>query len=1006
MTEWLYNPEIFQVNRLKARAFFYSYEEAEDFRYGFPGRNVLDLNGSWKFNYSQNANSRPAAFFKPEFDCKGWADIRVPAHIQMEGYGHPQYVNLAYPWDGFEELLPPEIPTDFNPVGSYAKYFEFSKKENERTFINFQGIESAFYCWLNGNFVGYSEDSFTPAEFDITDYIVNGENKLAVEVYRYSTGSWLEGQDFFRFSGIFRDVSIYTRPCTRIEDFFIKPILKPDNESGEIKFTIEAVSESKEDFSVDIGLYDLSGSIRIAGTSFEVPAKDGGSMHSWGGFEAGLVNPWSAEKPNLYLIMLSLKDTNGNIIEKIPQRVGFRRFELDNGVMKLNGKRILFKGVNRHEFSHVRGRAISREDMLWDVLTMKQFNINAVRTSHYPNQAAFYDLCDEYGLYVIDETNLETHGTWCLRPKGTTDIVPGSKTEWTAAVLDRASSLFNRDKNLTCVLIWSLGNESDAGDNLREMYKYFKSQDDTRLVHYESVWHTIPGYEDVSDMASRMYPTVKEVREYLSENPNKPFILCEYSHAMGNSCGGLSNYQELFDEFPAYQGGFIWDFIDQSILSKDSMGREFLGYGGSFGDFPNNGNFSGNGIVFADRTLSPKMQEVKVCYQNVDFDIVDSGVRIKNNYLFTDLDEFTFVARIMHNGALVSEGLSVISVPPGGEFVLKDIVPLPQNFVDGEYIFDFALRTNRDEIWSKAGFEVASGQLVTKKGDLKYQPIRKKIKIAKGLENIGVCGDGFYCYFSKLKGLVSYKIGSTELLQGSVVPNFWRASVDNDFGNKNNAKLAAWKVAGLHAYVTGCEVKENADFCELTYNYNLAAVDTTCQVKYTVFGGGEVKVEFKFNGKPGLPPLPEAGLLLSLAGECDIFKFYGLGPEENYIDRAFGARLGVYEYSVGLTPYLRPQENANRTGTRWTKISSADGRGLLLFANEPFEFSATPFTPHELDNAMHPSQLPASNKTIVKISAKQMGVGGDDSWGAPVLPEFMINSGEDIEFAFYIKGVY
>jgi len=1011
--EWLYNPEIFQVNRLKARAHFYSYGADEDFSYGIPGQNTFSLNGSWKFNYSQNAASRPAEFYLKDFDCKRWSDIRVPAHIQLEGHGKPQYVNVAYPWDGLDEIVPPQIPVDYNPVGSYVKYLHlglFDKSGQDRIFLNFQGVEAAFYCWFNGHFVGYSEDSFTPAEFDITDYVVEGENKLAVEVYRFSTASWLEDQDFFRFSGIFRDVFIYTRPCVRILDFFAKPLLGKDNQGGEVKFCVEAISDKNGDFSVEVGLYDIFGASKIASDTAAFSLKAGESFKAEGSFDAGVVLPWSAEKPNLYLIMLVLKDANGNIIEKIPQRVGFRRFEIEDGIMKLNGKRILFKGVNRHEFSHVRGRAVSREDMLWDVLTMKRNNINSVRTSHYPNHTFFYDLCDEYGLYVIDETNLETHGTWstAFNTGDTTYVVPSSKPEWKGAVLDRAASLFNRDKNHPSVLMWSLGNEADAGDNLREMYKYFKAQDDTRLVHYEGVWWSIPGYRDVSDIASKMYPKVKDVRKFLKENTDKPLILCEYSHAMGNSLGGFVKYQELLDEIPTYQGGFIWDYIDQSIMAKDSLGREFLGYGGSYGEFPHNGNFSGNGIVFADRTLTPKMQEVKGCYQNVTFDVNGEDVRIKNNYLFTDLGEFTFVARIFRNGILVSEGLSVISVAPGEEYFLKNIAPLPEDFVDGEYIFDFSLRTSRDEPWCNAGHEVASGQLIARKGDLNYQPTQKKIRIAKGIENIGVSGDGFSCYFSKVRGLVSYKIGDTELLNSAVVPNFWRAPVDNDLGNKNNAKLAAWKVAGLHAYALsdGLKIAESENSCELTYTYNLAVVNTTCEVKYTVFGGGEVKVDFKYNGKPGLPPLPDAGLLVPLRGECDKFKFYGFGPDENYCDRVSGARLGVYEYSVGITPYLKPQECGNRTGTRWTKVSSADGRGMFFFADEPYEFSATPYTPHELENAIYPIQLPASDKTVMKISKKQMGVGGDDSWGAPVLDEFMIDSAKDIEFSFYIKGLY
>ncbi|MCL2203412.1 MAG: DUF4981 domain-containing protein [Defluviitaleaceae bacterium] len=1007
---WIYNPEIFQVNRLPARAHFHAYEGEDDLHhslYGTPGRNTLSLNGSWKFSYSENVAARCADFFRADFDCRGWKEIRVPAHIQMEGYGAPQYVNVAYPWDGHEECLPPEIPTHHNPVGSYVKYFDYGKTAGKSVTLNFQGVESAFYVWLNGCFVGYSEDSFTPAEFDITPFVREGENKLAVEVYRYSTGSWLEDQDFFRFSGIFREVYIYTRPQVRIADFFIKPVLQPGNTQGEVQFSLDVICGEGGPYTLDIALAKPE----VIRESVPFTAGEKGMVTLTGAFDAGEIKPWSAESPSLYLLLMTLKDKNGEIIEIVPYRIGFRRFELVDGVMMLNGRRILFKGVNRHEFSPTRGRAISTQEMIADVIQMKRHNINAVRTSHYPNAPAFYDLCDEFGLYVIDETNLETHGTWseAYMGKDPAHVIPASKPEWTDAVLDRVNSLFNRDKNLACVLIWSLGNESDAGENLRKMYQFLKEKDDTRLVHYEGVWWAIPGYEDVSDITSKMYTKVGEIRSYLTQHPGKPFILCEYAHAMGNSCGALDKYQALLEEFPAYQGGFIWDFIDQAILTKTPSGKSFLGYGGSFGDFPHNGNFSGNGIMFADRTPSPKMQEVKGCYQNVSFRAEGTNLRVKNNYLFTDLKDFVFSVTVLRDGAYYSgdyfaEFGSVLHLPPGEERVLENVLRLPGDCPSGEYSFNFSLKSLGFAPWSEFAHEVASGQHVIKKGDTAHQPSQKRVKIAKGLENISVRGDGFSCYFSKKKGLVSYKTGGKELLRGPVVPNFWRAPVDNDLGNQNDAKLSAWKVAGLYAHTGEPEISESEHSCVVTYIYQLPTVDTTCQVKYTVYGGGEVKIDFTYNGKPHLPPLPEAGFLLTLPGEYSKVKFYGMGPEENYRDRLTGARLGIYEYTAALTPYLRPQECGNRTGTRRVQLTAPCGGSLLTFADTPFEFSAIPYTPHELENAAYPCELPDTDKTVLRVSPKRMGVGGDDSWGAPVHEEFMLDSGEDISFSFYIKG--
>ena len=1002
--DWIYDPEVFQVNRLKARAHFYSYGGDEDFIYGVPGKDVLNLGGSWKFNFSQNQALRPQEFYNPEYDCTGWADIRVPAHIQTEGYGVPQYTNVVYPWDGLHDIKPPEIPTSYNPVASYVKHFTFSKETNRQVFLNFQGVESAFYVWLNGHFVGYSEDSFTQAEFLVSDYIKDGENKLAVEVYRFSTGSWLEDQDFFRFSGIFRDVFVYTRPLAHIEDFFIKPHLKSCNEYGEIKYSISAKSGGAGDYTVKIEIHDVFDSDEITETerSFAVP--EGETAVLDGVFDVGDVVPWSAEDPFLYLAMLTLVGPDGNIIEKIPYRIGFRRFELIDGVMKLNGKRVLFKGVNRHEFSHLRGRAIVKEEMLWDVMQMKRHNINAVRTSHYPNAPAFYDLCDEYGIYVIDETNLETHGTWSAswNTGDRSNIIPSSKKEWTGAVLDRVTSMFNRDKNHTAILIWSLGNEADSGDNFREMYKFLKTSDDSRLVHYENLWFS-PGYSDVTDITSKMYTKVHDLREYLKENTEKPFVLCEYAHAMGNSCGALFKYQELFDEFPNYQGGFIWDFIDQSILTKDASGREFLGYGGSYGDFPHNGNFCGNGIVFADRTLTPKMQEVKGCYQNVNFKVSGDDLHVKNNFLFTNLDEFNFVITVLRDGLHFREVEYKLRIHPGGEYVMKSAAHIPDDWLDGEYVFNYSLRATSDTLWSDEGFEVAGGQHISLKGEAKIEPTQTKINVVKGLENVGVSGDGFSAFFSKRFGLVSYKSGGMEMLSGPVMPNFWRAPVDNDYGNLYCSIASVWKVAGQYAYVTDFDVKEDEFTCELTYTLKLSAVDTGCEVKFTVHGDGCVKVDFVYRGKPGLPHMPEAGLMFSLPKNFTELLYYGMGPEENYSDRSVGARLGIYHSKTVITPYLKPQECGNRTGTRWVKVSGENNRGMFFFSNTAFEFSAIPYTPHEMENALHMCQLPVPTKTVLRISPKRMGVGGDDSWGAPVHPEYMVESDKDIAFSFYMK---
>ena len=606
--DWLANPEIFEVNREKAHS---------DHTYTTKDGNLRQsLNGTWKFAYTEHPDSRPADFYKTDFDVTGFDDITVPGHIQLQGYDKPQYVNTQYPWEGQESLLPPQIPQKRNPVGSYVKFFDVDASLlGKETFIRFQGVETAIYVWLNGEFVGYVEDSFTPSEFNITPYLKEKGNKLAVEVYRYSTASWLEDQDFWRFSGIFREVYLYAVPEVHVRD--MKVIADYDYENGNGILNTELDIVGKNDYAVKLTLTDKNGNKVYESDAANVTASIPNVM------------PWSAEVPNLYTLTAEII-ADGEIVETAETKVGFRTFELKDGIICLNGKRILFKGINRHEWNAKRGRAITEEDMLWDIRFMKQNNINAVRTCHYPNNSLWYRLCDEYGIYLIDETNLETHGA--------NEIVPASDPQWLGAVLDRAKSMYERDKNHASVLIWSCGNESNCGDDIAAMAAYFHEADSTRLVHYEGVfWNR--KYDHITDMESRMYAKPCDVIEYLEhtgtpwsnpgtvypharQNPDshsgKPYISCEYMHAMGNSLGGMKLYTDLEDKFDAYQGGFIWDYIDQALY-KDGV----LVYGGDFDDRQSDYGFCTNGIVYADRTYSPKVH-VTVRYQLDGDDLVFS----------------------------------------------------------------------------------------------------------------------------------------------------------------------------------------------------------------------------------------------------------------------------------------------------------------------------------------------------------------------------------------------
>ena len=554
-------------------------QEKEEFRYS--------LNGIWKFHYAKNYQSTIPGFESEAYCCKSWDDIRVPAHIQLEGYDKPQYANVQYPWEGREEVKPGEIPEEFNPVASYVKYFEVPAfMQGKKLFMSFQGAESGLALWLNGNFVGYSEDSFTPSEFELTPYLKEGENKLAAQVFKWTSGSWCEDQDFYRFSGIYRDVYLYAIPEIHVEDLTIRTLLDDTYTSADLTVTLKTTAAGKVRFTLsregkeEAALEDALENGKTYVMKMEHPLL------------------WSAEEPKLYDLLIEVMDTEGKITEVIPQRVGFRRFEMKDSIMTLNGKRIVFKGVNRHEFSSVTGRNVSREELIRDLTTMKRNNINAIRTCHYPDAVGIYELCDEFGIYLIAENNMETHGTWDTvgQSKDYTGVVPDDKPEWKGLLLDRINSTYQRDKNHPAILIWSCGNESFGGEVIYQMSQLFRKLDPTRLVHYEGVFND-RRRNDTSDMESQMYTSAEDIKKFLENDRSKPFICCEYTHAMGNSCGGMHKYTDLTDTEPSYQGGFIWDYIDQSIYKKDRYGKEFQAYGGDFGERPTDYNFSGNGIA-------------------------------------------------------------------------------------------------------------------------------------------------------------------------------------------------------------------------------------------------------------------------------------------------------------------------------------------------------------------------------------------------------------------------
>ena len=993
------NPRFFQENRLPAHSDhrYFRPDGRTDFRFS--------LNGTWKFSWAATIRDAVSDFRLPDFDCSGWDDLPVPSHFELQGYGSPQYVNTEYAWDGWESVLPGQIPERVNPVGTCIRDFLLPEfMENRPVVISFQGVESGFALYANGSYVGYSEDSFTPSEFDLTPYIRPGHNRIAVQVFKWTSGSWLEDQDFFNFSGIFREVFLYTYPDVHIRDLGIRTIPVKEYEDWELQLKAEATAEG-------------SALIRLSRGNDVILEETHGLSHE-NSFCFRISGPklWSAEAPNLYTLTMEISDDKGNLCEIVRESIGFREFCLKDGLLKLNGKRIVFKGVNRHEFSSDRGRCIDEAITEKDLITMKRNNINAVRTCHYPNASFFYRLCDRLGLYVIDETNMETHGTWIPIEAGLMPVsfaVPGDRPEYTDAVLDRAKSLLMRDRNHPCVLIWSCGNESFGGSNIQKMSDQFHRMDPTRPVHYEGIFHD-RRYNGTSDIESQMYTPAADIRAFLSEHPDKPFICCEYTHAMGNSCGGMQKYTDLTDEEPLYQGGFIWDYIDQSLTVSDRYGTEYQAYGGDFGDRPTDYNFSGNGIVYGkDRDPSPKMQEVRYNYQNISVRFGEGTFTVVNKHLFTDTGCFACRVALLRDGICVNEAEADASVPPLSEKTFPLPLTVPEE--PGEYTITVSFYTKEDTDWAPAGHEAAWGQTVVEIPDTSLRKENApRPELIRGFQNIGVRGEHFEALFSMLQGgLVSYRQNGRELLKRTPRPNFWRAPTDNDTANLLAFRAGAWKAAGMYATpryehgraMTFITAEETETSVIVTCTYHLpTSPSKDCTVTYEVFGDGRIEVNMRMDPSREIGQLPEFSMLFVMDADYDHVKWYGKGPDETYPDRQ-NAKLGIYENRVidNMAKYLVPQECGAKMDVRWASVTDEDGTGLLFTAPK-LQFSALPWSPEEMENAMHPMELPPVHDTWIRIG-RQMGVGGDDTWGAEVHPEYLLDNSVPMEITFSFRGI-
>ena len=918
--QWLTDPTVFQVNRLDAHSDHLCCASLEELERGETSlRQSLD--GAWRFAWSEAPARRPADFWREDFDDSSFGTIQVPGHMELQGHGQIQYINTLYPWDGRAGLRPPEIDWDHAPVGSYVRTFDLDPAlRNQRVCISFQGVEQAFYVWLNGQLVGYAEDSFTPSDFDLTPYIRNEGNRLCVEVHKRSSAAWIEDQDFFRFSGIFRPVFLYAKPRLHLEDLWLQAGLEEDNRTGTLSARL-LLSGETEGARISCKIEAPGGETLFDGA---LELRGEGRYLRSQSLRFENIRPWSHETPALYRVALTLAAPDGTVCEIVPYETGFRRFELKEGLMLLNGERVVFRGVNRHEWNPDTGRAIGMADMTAAMDVFCRNNINAVRTCHYPNQTPWYGLCDRNGIYVMDEANLESHGSWQkgdrIEPSWN---VPGSLPEWRSCVVDRARSMFERDKNHVSILLWSCGNESYAGEDILAMADFFRSSDPSRLVHYEGCVHN-RAFSACTDVESRMYAPPEDIRSYLESKPEKPFLLCEYMHDMGNSLGGMESYIRLEEEFPQYQGGFIWDYMDQALWRTDCNGRRVLGYGGDFGDRQSDYAFSGNGIVFADGTEKPAMQEVRYWYAVAE-------------------------RRAAHD------------------------------------------RANR-----KAAASLR----------LPERTAREPLRVTEGDGALGVRGRRFEVLFSSSEGgPVSLVSGGREWLWRAPRPAYWRAPTENDLGNGFAVNSSLWSAADAWQRCVCAQILENdEEMFSVRYTFTSPAVPgLETDVTYTVDGQSALWVDVDYWGGSGRPQLPLLGLRFATPVPVETVRWLGLSGE-TYPDRKKGGVFGWHQECPHVPGYLVPQECGGHADTRAAVLSMADGASLTLeMAEKPLFFSATPYTPQQLEQAAHREELPRSVRTVVTVCGAMRGVGGIDSWRTDVEKSYHVSGEEDVRFSFRIN---
>lgn len=1003
------NPALPSQNTIKPHAYFVPYASEQAARAQKASPFVQSLDGTWKFKLVNTVAARPLDFFKTPYDVSAWQNIKVPANWQVEGFDKFIFTDVEYP-------IPPDppfAPKDYNPVGSYKRSFTVPSNWNGKNiFIRFGAVNSFFYLWINGQYIGFSKDSKTPAEFDITDHVKKGENTVSVQVFRFSDGTYLEGQDMWKLSGIERSVQLIARPKISVFDFFVKAGLDSLYKDGLFDLNISMNQKPNVGTGewLQVKLVDDATSKILYTNKQELNTDQTFHFNT----RVNNVRKWNAETPALYTLLINHYNKNGKVIESIAHKIGFRTAEVKGGLFLINGIPVKIKGVNRHEHDMYTGKVITVESMVNDIRIMKQYNINAVRTSHYPNAEEWYRLCDQYGLYLIDEANIECDGMDFSPLKTLSD-----KPVWKAAYLDRTERMFERDKNHCSIITWSLGNESRFGENFIATYNYLKSKDDTRPVQYEEAQKT-----PYTDIIPPMYKSVNVMREYVKEWREKPYIQCEYAHMMGNSGGNLKDDWDLIYSHPQLQGGFIWDFSDQTFKKGDKNGRAIWAYGRDMGTvgLTSDTSFCADGLFAADRTPHPQAFELKKVYQNVLFELVDSNkstLRITNRFDFTNLNNYRFNWFIKGNGKLVAQGeLKDFNLLPRQSKEFQIPIPAFSKTQGTECFLTVEARTKKGTELVRAGFMIACEQFALPVLSLAKTQNTTSFPALEKSENeneVKIFNGSFSLSFNKQTGwLQAYSVKGIPVIKEPLQPYFWRMPTDNDIGNSMQLRCAVWKEAGAHAQLKSFSTTTSGEEQMMVQTtHALPDVDATYNTQYTISGNGDVEVAVSMiAGTQKLPELPRFGMRLILDKEFDNASWFGRGPFDNYWDRKYAAHVDLYQIPADslFYPYPRAQESGYRTDVRWMALQNKGGVGLMAVGTPQISAGVLHFNMNHLDfdrNAPennHGGSMPNEDLVWWNIDLAQMGVGGDNSWGAKTHEQYTLPYG-NYAYRFVLKPV-